>query len=225
MPDAELGFALIVSGVAFAVGTVLASAAGDRDVDYPTLLAVAGVLFGLGLIVCVLRLLPARLRWMATTGSEPSGAGPPYETNLRVSVEASHALIRNQFMACGSVEAQLVGFVAVLAAGLGLFALAPHPLHDQRGILLGADFAALLTCLGGLFFTGELQSGLPPATFYKDYGGEEPSEYLGRLVSTLDKAIVHNEDAILRRQGALALAIIILLVVAAVWGLLRLVVT
>jgi hypothetical protein len=224
MPDAELGFALIVSGVAFLLGTVLASAWGDPDVDYSALLAVAGGLFGLGLIVCLLRLLPARLRSMTTSARRSAGGGPPHETNLRASLEASHAMIRNQFLTCGSLEAQLVGFVAALVAGLGLFAAVPHSLHAQRWVLLSGDFAALTICLAGLFFTGKLKSGRPPASFYEDYGAEEPPEYLGRFVSTLNRTIGLNDEAILRRQGALALAIVILLVAAAVWGAARLVV-
>src|ERR1700683_3311320 len=102
MPDAELGFALIVSGLAFAIGAVLASGSGDPGTDYSALLGAGGGLFALGVIVCVLRLLPARLRWMTKPTPGSANVGPPDETNLRVSLEASHAYIRNQFLACGS---------------------------------------------------------------------------------------------------------------------------
>lgn len=215
---------MIVSGAAVAVGTMLATASGDPDLDYLALFALAGALAGIGFLACVVRLIPARLPRMTTTTSGAAGAGQPREINLRATVDASRSLISNQFATAGSVDAQLVGFVAALAAGLGVFALATHSLRSDRLILLGGAVVALLASLSGLFLTGELKSGPDPAELYTARGSEDSVTYLALLVSSLAVAITANKAAIQRRRNALGLTIVILGGAAAAWGIVRLVV-
>ena len=77
MPDAEFGLALFFSGVIFAIGTLLALASGDPDLDPAGLFGAAGVLMLLGLVACVAPSLPGRLRSMpAATATATATATP-----------------------------------------------------------------------------------------------------------------------------------------------------
>ena len=116
-------------------------------------------------------------------------------------------MIANQFVTIAGAEAQLVGLIAVLGAGLGLFALVQHSLRDERLILLIGVSCAIVTCLWGLFFTPEVDFGPRPTAFYEKLGGSASADYLAHLVSDLDQTIVVNDDAIRSRRGAAGLTL------------------
>lgn len=230
MPEAEFGLALIISGVAFAVGTLLAKAGGDPDINATGLFGAAGALVLLGLIACVAPCLPGRLRWMPPSvpvpvpvpGPAPAPASANIEeANLRATVAASHEMIGNQFAAAGSLEAQLVGLLAVLGAGLGLFAIVQHAVNAQRWILVIGLGGGVLTCLWGLLFSPRLGFGPLPAAFYDKLGGSDSAAYLAHLASDLNQTIVINDDAIGSRRAALGLTLGVIGLPLLAWLLVR----
>ena len=139
------------------------------------------------------------------------------EPQLRITVEASFELIKNQYIQCGSLEAQLVGFIAVLAAALGaVLAIKPTP-HEHLWIPYAGGIASILACLFGLFGTGELNSGQIPRWFYDSSAGTKDYEFLDALSNELDRAAEDNQDGLDKRRGALALGLIFVVITAAAW--------
>jgi hypothetical protein len=224
MPDAEFGLALFVSGVIFAIGTLLALASGDPDLDPAGLFGAAGALMLLGLVACVAPSLPGRLRWMPPPPPPPPPARASaglQEANLRATVEASHEVIANQVAAVFGIEAQLVGLIAVLGAGLGLFALVQHSLRDERLILLIGVSCGIATCVWGLFFSSKVDFGPKPTAFYQKLGGSDAADYLAHLVSDLNQTIVLNDDAIGSRRAAAGLTLGVIGLTILVWLVVR----
>jgi hypothetical protein len=212
MPDAELGFALIVSGVAFVVGTVLASASGAPDLDYSALVAVAGGLFGLGLVVCLLRLLPARQRWMRCDTREqrrrqstesprmPEPDPTPVLTALikmtEVQLAEAWAVARDQntyALALAGLGVAVMGIVVAAQNALGADWWVPIP---------GLAVTTLVALLG----TTRRGSDLGPeaASFYAAFGAAPSEDALAQLLADLIKTL-HQVPETLRaqRQGLL----------------------
>src|SRR5689334_16919093 len=126
----EFGLALIFSGIATAIGAALASATGDPDVAFRWFFLVAAASVLAGLAACMAPSLSGRLPPVPGTNAPPPRRTPALadERQLRITVEASLELIKNQYIQCGSLEAQLVGFIAALAAAVGaVVAIKPSP--------------------------------------------------------------------------------------------------
>jgi hypothetical protein len=215
----EFGVALIFSGIATAIGASLASATGDPDVAFRGFFFVAGASVVVGLAACMAPMLSARLPPVPGTTAPPARRTPALgdEPQLRVTVEASLELIKNQYVQCGSLEAQLVGFIAVLAAAVGaVLAIKPTP-HEHLWIPYVGGAASIVACLVGLFGTGELDSGMIPRWFYDSSAGSQDYEFLDALSIELDGAAENNQDGLDKRRGALALALMFVVVTAAAW--------
>lgn len=214
----EFGVALIFSGVATAIGAALASATGDPDVAFRWFYLAAAASVLVGLAACVAPGVSARLPPVPTTNARPPRRtpAPADEPQLRVTVEASFELIKNQYLQCGSLEAQLVGFIAALAAALAAV-LAIKPIPHHLWIPYAGGAASILACLAGLFGTGELNSGQIPRWFYDSSVGRSDHEFLDSLSTELDRAAENNQDGLDKRRGALALALIFVIVTAATW--------
>lgn len=215
----EFGLALIFSGVSTAIGTALASAAGDPDVALRWFFLAAAAAVLVGLAACIGSGLSARLPPVPGRNARPPRRtpAPGDEPQLRITVEASLELIKNQYIQCGSLEAQLVGFIAVLAAAFGAVLAIRPTSHEHLWIPYTGGIISILACLVGLFGTGELNSGQIPRWFYDSSAGTPDYEFLDALSNELDRAAENNQDGLDKRRGALALTLIFVIATAAAW--------